>query len=138
MGAASLALPGSACAGCGLCFRLETDQEVVDMAELFRRKGKIYAVLEADGTLYKTIHGSRHILRKDGPAICFDIELIEWALSKGAIRAKVKDVETGAVYTASFLKLYREGQVVDMGHGLQLRCPLSLFERRKYDGAPPE
>jgi len=100
------------------------------MAEVFRRKGKIYAVIEPDGTLYKTIHGSKHILRKDGPAICFDIELVEWALSKSVIRVKVKDVETGTIYTASFLKLYKEGRVVDMGHGLQLRCPLTLFERR--------
>lgn len=74
-------------------------------------------------TWYKTIAGSRHILRQP-PAIAFDLETVNQAERAGAVRVRVTDRETGTLYTASLAHIREAGFSFDRGFGWQIALPL--------------
>ena len=96
---------------------------------------EIYVRGRAVGTvrgtvLQKTVHSSKHFLRKP-PAICFDADTLKEAERAGAESLKIKDGDTGEIYRAPLSKLYEKGFRVDRGFGVQ--WALGLAEWAKGD-----
>jgi hypothetical protein len=66
------------------------------------------------GTFYKTIHGSKHILRKP-QAIAVSIDALEAAESAGAVKIQVRDVETDTTYRATIEHFRQAGIKINRG-----------------------
>ena len=81
-----------------------------------------------DNTFYKSIHGSRHLLRRP-PAIAFDISSILDAESVGATYAKVTDLDSGHSYHAPIKKIIEKGFNLNRGFGDQIALLLSEWRR---------
>jgi hypothetical protein len=93
-------------------------------------EGRVIATIEdRDGcrTLVKTVHGSRHFLRRP-PAIAFDADSIDQAEALGTVGIFVDDAETGRRYSSSMETFLRLAIDIDRGHGRQLALPLRFWD----------
>ncbi len=95
----------------------------------FNSDGKIIANLKGD-TLYKTVKGSIHMLRRP-PAWALDLAILNEAEKAGAVRVQVTDRETGTIYRATVEHIREAGITIDYGHGLQIALPLAGWTRNK-------
>lgn len=98
-------------------------------------KGRTCGYLMPDGTYYKRIEGSRHIIRKLH-GIGFSNDVIALAEQMGASRIRVVDADTGIEYLSTFAKLRAEGIAWNdriFGAQLVLRC--NQFAQRLPSGA---
>lgn len=68
--------------------------------------------------LYKTISGSKHILRHP-PAICWDVSSLKQAADLGVEFVRVIDRETGRVYETHLETLRNYGFQINRCHGEQ-------------------
>ena len=80
-------------------------------------------------TFYKTLHVSRHFLRKP-PAIAFDISTLLDARDNGAENVKVKDLETGISYIASIAHIFHKGKEFNRGWGNQIYLTFNGWVRQ--------
>lgn len=85
-------------------------------------------------TFYKTIKGSRHLL-KQPPAIAFDLSSLDDAESMGAERVEVKDSESGRIYRASIVLIRSSGFAVNRRFGSQWALSLPYWS---IDGQLPK
>lgn len=85
-------------------------------------------------TFYKTIQGSKHLLRHP-PALAFDLSTLEDAERAGATHVAVTDSETGRTYRAAIATIRRDGFPVVRGFGKQIALPLASYS---VDGQQPE
>lgn len=90
-------------------------------------KGKLVGRVEA-GIFYKTISGSRHMLRKP-PGLAIDLQSLLDAEQAGATRIQFLDRETGIKYSTAISHLKRAGFTFDRGYGVQLGISISSLER---------
>lgn len=78
----------------------------------------------AGSVFYKTIRGSKHILRHPRPAIALDLESLNRIELMGVHTVKVTDSETHVIYTASVAHIRAVGFLVERGFGKQIALPL--------------
>ncbi|HQP61915.1 MAG TPA: hypothetical protein PKX41_11970 [Anaerolineaceae bacterium] len=95
----------------------------------YNSKGKVVATRKGD-TLYKTVKGSIHMLRRP-PAWALDMAILNEAEKAGAVRVQVTDKETGTIYRATVGHIREAGITFNRGHGLQIALPLSGWTRHK-------
>jgi hypothetical protein len=84
-------------------FTPETKQKSIPVFEAGHRIGSVQG-----DCLFKTIHGSKHIWRKN-PSIGLSIASIQAAEAEGAVRACIRDAETGREYCATFQMIRAKG-----------------------------
>jgi hypothetical protein len=77
-----------------------------------------------NGVFYKSIIGSRHILRQP-PGIAFSVASIQAAQQAGALRLEIIDTETGTRYTAAMALLLEKGFRLQRG-GFEPQIALTL------------
>jgi len=98
-------------------------------------RGKMTGTLRDNGrTFQKSVHSSRHFLRKP-PAICLDVDNLRAAEGQGAVSIQIDDLDTGSRYTAAFALLWQIGVPMDRGYGRQIYLPLQYWS---VDGKPPQ
>jgi hypothetical protein len=92
--------------------------------------------VRADGLieLHKWIKASVH-LATTPRGIAFDARLFAYACELGAQVIRVKDIETGSVYTTDVATFERYSFVNDRAHGVQRFLKLQHWS---IDGAPPQ
>jgi len=83
-----------------------------------------------DGVFIKVVSASRHFLRIP-PAIAFDVECILQAISNGATRVQVIDVETGFVYSADIKSIQANGFEFNRGFGRQIALVLKDWTKTR-------
>lgn len=97
---------------------------------------KIIGYVENE-TFYKTIRGSRHLLRNPR-AICFDIATLIQARAIGAKFIQVYDKETRFTYHASMDDLFGSNSFpVNYGFNPQRGLALKYWEATHPDAAQP-
>ena len=79
-----------------------------------------------DGTLYKSVRSSVHMLRRP-LAWALDTQSLLDAESAGARFVELHDRDTGKQYRASIDTIRRRGFVFDRGHGRQIGLALDLW-----------
>lgn len=84
-------------------------------------------------TFYKSITGSKHILRVPR-AIGFDRCTLDAAERAGAVNVHITDNETGTTYTATIADVRHYGVAVARGFGPQVALPI---DRYSVNGATP-
>ena len=84
--------------------------------------GKVVGRVE-NKTFWKTIIGSKHLLRKP-PAIAFDEISLDAAERAGAQLVRVRDKENGAIYETTISKIIDKGIRFNRGFGDQVALPL--------------
>ncbi len=77
-------------------------------------------------TLFKSIQGSKHILRQP-KAICSDVSVLEDAKQAGAVEVKIRDTESGLTYSAPLESFERFGFPVHRGFGTQTGLTLNRW-----------
>ena len=77
-------------------------------------------------TFYKTVRGSKHMLRKPR-AWAIDMQSLADAEALGAVRVEITDRESDSVYRASIAEIRRLGFVFDRGAGPQVALPLNCW-----------
>ena len=82
------------------------------------------------GTLTKTVHSSRHLLRRP-PAWALDVASLEQAIALGARRVVLHDADTGMTYEATLDLFDSYAFDLDRGFGRQRALPLERWSRRK-------
>ena len=97
---------------------------------LRNRQGAVCAGILPDGTLYREVHRSKHLLRKP-PAWCFEREVLEQAHEAGVRLVEVHDLETGERYTAPLARLWQKGFRLNRGAGEQIALPLQHWHRQQ-------
>ena len=99
------------------------------MTVLRTQGGKVVAILE-NGTVYKTVTESEHLLR-------FPLELRGWAFDSvivyraAELRAKWVELfakDTGITYRCEFAVFFRKSVEIERGHGEQLVLPLRFWD----------
>ena len=90
------------------------------------------------GIFYKTIHGSRHILRFPRPSIALDLKSIEQAELLEANTVKITDSETSVTYTATLAHIRAAGFELDRGCGKQIALPLDGWIHSRHGGELPK
>ena len=93
---------------------------------VFTDGGKFAGTVYPDGTFFKAINGSRHLLRRP-PAIAYNVEVLKGAEALGGTRLVVLDKETQTRYEASLTLMWERGVKVSRGHGLQRALVLRLW-----------
>lgn len=88
--------------------------------------GKILVGWVSDETFYKTILGSKHLLRRPR-AIAFDVSTLEDAEEAGARFVDVKDNETGTIYRTHIKMIWLHGFKLNRGFGDQQALPLEYW-----------
>lgn len=91
----------------------------------------IYAGVKVIGhvkgdVFYKTIKGSKHILRRP-PALAFDVQSLEEAEQAGARKVEVLDTETKNRYVAQLAHVWEKGFRLNRGFGEQIALPMTGF-----------
>jgi hypothetical protein len=83
-------------------------------------------------TFKKTVKASKHMLREPrGWAL--DSESLVAAERLGAREVEIEDIESGAIYTASFERIRSRGFHFDRGHGSQICLPLQFWSVRRAE-----
>ena len=82
----------------------------------------------------KKVHSSRHFLKKP-EAIAFDVQTIHQALSLGATRLKILDLDTGVIYTVTISLIFSNGFYFNRGYGEQIGLSLDYWQKVKKDSA---
>lgn len=100
------------------------DRTIVQGNAVIVNKKKIGTVIE--GTFYKIISGSKHIMRNPH-AIFFDVSSLREAESYGAKFLHITDKETGDIYTASFSDLWQYAIHKNFGFGEQVGLKVNRF-----------
>lgn len=90
--------------------------------------GKVVGRLDGD-TLTKTVHSSRHLLRKP-PAWALDVASLDQAKALGARRVALHDADTGATYEAPLDLFDLYAFDLDRGFGRQRALPLERWAKR--------
>jgi hypothetical protein len=83
---------------------------------------------------YKSIKGSRHMLRKP-QAIAISLDALMQAESAGAVYVEVLDHETGTRYQTSLEHIRKAGFAFERGYGRQIGLPLECWATLR-PGAP--
>lgn len=78
--------------------------------------------------LVKEVRGSEHFLTAP-PAIANDLVVITRARQAGASICSVFDKETGITYRARFDTIMKKGEVMDRGHGAQVRLYINYWSK---------
>ncbi len=97
---------------------------------LRNRHGAVCAGILPDGTLYREVRRSKHLLRKP-PAWAFEREVLQQAEAHGAHLIRVVDLETGQRYIAPLTKFWTQGISVSRGWGEQIALPLSYWHEEQ-------
>ena len=87
------------------------------------------------GVFKKTVHASRHFLRKPEPAIALSLESLKRAEDLGALFVQVYDAESHVTYSAAISHIRARGFEVDRGFGKQLALPLAGWAKSTKGGA---
>ena len=95
--------------------------------------GKSVGKVEGD-TFYKSIRGSKHILRKP-LGLAVDLQSLLDAEQAGATRIQILDRETGTKYSTAVSHLKRAGFTFDRGFGRQIGLALDAWITER-PGAP--
>ena len=82
-------------------------------------------------TFYKTISGSRHILRKPR-AIAFDISTLHDAEAAGARKVHITDADTGKTYETALSTVWAKGWEFNRGFGKQWGVPIGEWNRDNH------
>ena len=90
-------------------------------APVFAR-GKVIGRVRGD-TFYKTVKGSRHMLRKPR-AWAFDVSTLRDAEEAGAVRVEILDSDTGRRYRTTIKTIWQHDKRFDRGHGRQIYLAL--------------
>jgi len=77
-------------------------------------------------TFFKSVCGSKHFLRQP-KAICSDDSVLTDAANAGAVEVKIRDTETGEVYSAPLEAFRKFGFPVHRGFGMQTGLTLDRF-----------
>jgi hypothetical protein len=77
----------------------------------------------------KTLHGSKHILKRP-PAIAFDLDTLRQVELAGGTAIEVKDVETDIVYYATLTTVWTKGFALNRGFGDQQALLLSHWDKQ--------
>lgn len=85
-----------------------------------------------EGTLYKTIHGSKHLLRRP-PALGFDVDSLNQAELAGATRIEVTDAENGTIYRSAISHVRNQGFPLNRGFGEQIALHINDWTRHCPD-----
>ena len=85
-----------------------------------------------EDTLYKTIRGSKHLLRRP-PALGFDVDSLNQAEQAGAIRIEVTDAENGAIYRTAINHVRTQGFPLNRGFGEQIALHINDWIRHCPD-----
>ena len=99
-----------------------------------RLNGKCVWAAE-NGTLERTIVGSRHLLRQP-PGIAFDAAEYE-RLRHQFNRIEVKDREKGLIYTLAASDFDAHREPIDRGHGRQYLVRLEHWKATQGEHQPP-
>ena len=89
--------------------------------------GKAVGHVKGD-VFYKSIHGSKHILKRP-PSIAISCDALNQAETAGALKIVITDQETGTQYHCTIAHLRRAGFELDRGFGQQLALPLDGWIR---------
>jgi len=95
--------------------------------------GKAIGQVKGD-TFYKTISGSKHMLRTP-PGIAVDLQSLLDAEQAGATRIQITDRETGTKYSTAISHVKRAGFTFDRGFGRQIGMGIENFITER-PGAP--
>jgi hypothetical protein len=90
---------------------------------VYTASGKAIGKIRGD-TFYKSIKGSRHMLRCP-PAIALDLAGLNQAEQASALRVVVTDTETGTQYRSTIAHIRQAGFELDRGYGRQLALELT-------------
>jgi len=74
----------------------------------------------------KIIHGSQHMLREPAAIAIAHADLTKLS-DLGALQIRIKDVETGHVYSANLETIKQHGFPFNRGHGLQIAMRLQWW-----------
>lgn len=96
---------------------------------LRNRQGVVCAGILPDGTLYREVRRSRHLLRKPC-AWSFEREVLEQAHEAGVRVVEVHDLETGERYTAPLARLWQKGIRLNRGAGEQIALTLNHWHKQ--------
>jgi hypothetical protein len=102
---------------------------------LFAGTGHRVASVGPDGTLSKTVRGSKHMLRFPA-GWSFDKQLIQQARALGATSIEILDSESGKRYRSSLDNFLQHAEAIERGFGPQLVLPLfrwSVEDSRKAE-----
>ena len=111
------------------------------MDNVITKKGKIpvhaengWVVGKVEGnTFYKSIKGSKHILRRPR-AIAFDLYSLDEAEGVGAVKVQVLDQENGTVYKSTIQHIREHGKEFNRGFGDQIFLVLEGWVKSKRGG----
>ena len=95
--------------------------------------GKAIGQVKGD-TFYKTISGSKHMLRTP-PGLAVDLQSLLDAEQAGATRIQIFDRETGTKYSTAISHLKRAGFTFERGFGRQIGLALDAWITER-PGAP--
>ena len=88
--------------------------------------GKVIGQVRADGTFYKRVLGSKHMLHTP-PAWAVDLSSIRYAQTVGAKRVVIYDRETKITYEATLLHFHKHHFRLDRDFGAQVALPLEFW-----------
>ena len=98
-----------------------------DTTKFYDGFGHVVGTLRGD-TFYKSVYGSRHMLRKP-QAWALDKQALEDAKRAGAVYVQIVDNETGTVYRAPVSHILEAGFDLNRGYGSQIALPLAGWTR---------
>ena len=101
---------------------------------VFTDHGKFAGTVFRDGSFFKAIPGSRHMLRVP-PSIAYDVTVLQRAEALGGTRLVVVDRETGVRYEAPMPLTWSRGFRVNRGYGEQRALVLHHW---RIDGSQAE
>lgn len=97
--------------------------------------GHVVGTLRGD-TFYKSVYGSRHMLRKP-QAWALDKQALEDAKRAGAVYVQIVDNETGVIYRAAVSHVLENGFDLNRGYGSQIALPLAGWTRHTKSRSLP-
>ena len=80
-------------------------------------------------TFTKNIRGYVHILRSPEPSLCNDRSVLARLDELGITTIKVYDIHTDITYTTTLENIYKNGELIDKGYGIQYRLPLTKWKK---------
>lgn len=106
-----------------------------DTTKFYDGFGHVVGTLRGD-TFYKSVYGSRHMLRKP-QAWALDKQALEDAKRAGAVYVQIVDNETGVIYRAAVSHVLENGFDLNRGYGSQIALPLAGWTRHTKSRSLP-
>lgn len=105
---------------------------------LFAGGRRVASVNQRTGEMEESVYASSRFLRYP-PAIAFSLAVLDAAEQTGAIRVRIRDIESGNVYRAAIQTIREQGTPRTHNGEAQLALPLSMWScslGRKQAPAP--